>query len=375
MRRLGSMLRNHQPTQCPLALVALLALASGCGTTKWSDSPRTATEQLLVSDSVDRAISEIDFSALNDKTVYLDTRFIITALDQNYVVSTLRQHMLASGIIIKDKPDDATYVVEVRTGSLGTNRQDLLFGVPATNLPTAGLLPMGSAAIPEIALMKRTNQQAVCKIAVFAYDRMSGRPVWQSGNRKIASRAKDIWLMGAGPFQKGTIYDGTAFAGEKISVPLVKGKAPLPSASVGVEKVFVPTGPPAQQLVENSGKTDVQSAGYTTTGASPAAGTPPAQMPPPAQAQPANAAPAPKAEAAKPEAPKTEPPKADPPKAAYTPPPTAAPAAPPPAPLPGPQGNLAQQSMFTATVNPAASTAGAIQTINIARELLDRQKE
>ena len=79
-----------------------------------------ATEQLLISDSVDRAISEIDFSAMADQTVYLDTRYIVTALDQNYVVSTLRQHMLASGLVIKDKPEDATYVVEVRSGSLGT---------------------------------------------------------------------------------------------------------------------------------------------------------------------------------------------------------------------------------------------------------------
>ena len=217
-----------------VALAALCALVSGCGTTKWSDSPRTATEQLLISDAVDRAISEIDFSALADRGVYLDTRYIITALDQNYVISTLRQHMLASGCIIKDKADDADYVVEVRTGSLGTNRQDLLFGVPATNLPTAGLLPIGSASIPEIALMKRTNQQGVCKLAVFAYDRMSGRPVWQSGNRKIASRAKDTWVLGTGPFQRGTIYDGTAFAGEKLQVPLVgsRAKKTQPNSSV-----------------------------------------------------------------------------------------------------------------------------------------------
>src|SRR5947207_15668845 len=93
---------------CPTCVAICALLLAGCGTTKWSDSPRTATEQLLVSDAVDRAISEIDFSALANKNVYLDTRFIITALDQNYVTSTLRQHMLASGCIIKDKPEDAT---------------------------------------------------------------------------------------------------------------------------------------------------------------------------------------------------------------------------------------------------------------------------
>lgn len=334
-----------------ILLVPLCAPIVGCGTTKWSDSPRTATEQLLVSDAVDRAISEIDFSALTDKNVYLDTRFIITALDQNYVISTLRQHMLASGCIIKDKPDEATYVVEVRTGSLGTNRQDLLFGVPATSLPTVGLLPMGSATIPEIALMKRTNQQGVCKIAVFAYDRMSGRPVWQSGNRKLASKAKDIWVMGAGPFQSGTIYNGTAFAGEKLDVPLV-GKDDPPGTpgsdkmSVGREKVFLT---PMPQVAQDKDASKVENAGY----ASPL----PSAKAPAAPGTPAT----------------TQPATAESPKAAYTPPLPPPVVLPPPAPPIGPQGNLQSQSVLP-SANPAASAAGAVQSYNWAKELLDRQK-
>jgi hypothetical protein len=320
------------------------ALLAGCGTTKWSDSPRTATEQLLISDAVDRAISEIDFSALANKDVYLDTRYIITALDQNYVVSTLRQHMLASGCIIKDKPDEATYVVEVRTGSLGTNRQDLLFGVPSTTLPTVGLLPTGSATIPEIALVKRTNQQGVCKIAAFAYDRMSGRPVWQSGNRKIASRAKDIWVLGAGPFQRGTIYDGTAFAGERLNVPLVGEDDSQSDSSVASKKVFLSNTP---QDPKGAGAR-VENAGYLTP-------IPDTDAPQGATGPTAAPAATPAASA--------------PPKAAYTPPlppPVAAPA-PVPAPATGLQGNLATQAVLPPTDNPAASTAGAIQTYNWAK--------
>ncbi len=361
-------------------LLATCSLLAGCGTTKWSDSPRTATEQLLVSDAIDRAISEIDFSPLNGRNVYLDTRFIIAALDQNYVVSTLRQHMLASGCIIKDKAEDATYVVEVRSGTLGTNRQDLLFGVPATTLPTAGLLPVGAASIPEIALVKRTNQQGVCKIAVFAYDRMSGRPVWQSGNRKVASRAKDVWVAGAGPFQRGTIYDGTAFAGEKLAVPLVKGKTPAPSSSVGLEKLFIPGEPqfaqPATPVAPNGNSPGIENAGYLAPvnngkpptplpapAASPAAAPPSAATPPPANGAGANAAGG----------------GATPPKAAYTPPPPPPAAAPPPPPPPPPpsglQGNLTQQAILPPTANPAAATAGAIQTFNWAKDMLDRQKQ
>src|SRR5690606_14739030 len=41
-------------------------------------------------------------------------------------------------------------------------------------------------------------------------------PVWQSGLVMNKSTANDIWLFGAGPFQKGTIYDETRFAGGAI---------------------------------------------------------------------------------------------------------------------------------------------------------------
>ncbi len=348
-------------------LIAALA-GAGCGTTKWSDSPRTATEQLLVSDAVDRAVSEIDFSALENHSVYLDTRFIATTLDQNYVTSTLRQHMLASGCIIKDKPDEADFVVEVRTGSLGTNRNDVLLGVPATQLPSVGLLPTGAAAIPEIALSKRTSQQAVCKIAVFAYDRMSGRPVWQSGNRKVASSAKDTWLLGTGPFQRGNIYDGTSFAGEKLKSPLARKEKPQDTrdstmnSSVGKERRFDRG---AENRFDDSRR--VENAGYASPLPSAAATQAPAAQPmpatpPPAAATPATAAkPDPSAGAsAEPESPK---------KAAYTPPPsTHATTAPTGS---GPQGALSAQSIAPVT-NPAITTAGAVQTYNIARQLLDK---
>src|SRR5690606_35565948 len=79
--------------------------------------------------------------------------------------------------------------------------------------------------IPEIAVFKRTSQQGVCKLAVFAYDRASGHPVWQSGTRRVDSKSRDVWVLGAGPFQSGTIYDGTQLSGEKLNVPLAGSDA------------------------------------------------------------------------------------------------------------------------------------------------------
>ena len=96
------------------------------------------------------------------RNVYLETKYIVTVPvtpDQNYVISTLRQHMIACGCQIKDKADDADFIAEARTGAIGTNRNDLLFGVPATTNPFAGFFPTAPAQIPEIPFAKRTAQQ------------------------------------------------------------------------------------------------------------------------------------------------------------------------------------------------------------------------
>jgi hypothetical protein len=355
-------------------------MALGCGTTRWSDTSRTATEQMLISDAVDRAVSDIDLSALANRTVYLETKYLPDVPDQKYVISTLRQHMLASGCIIKDKPEDAGYIVEVRTGSVGTNRQDLLFGVPSTNVPTVGLLPTGTATIPEIALMKRTNQQGVCRIAVFAYERASGRPVWQSGTRQVASRAKDIWLMGAGPFQKGTIYNGTSFAGERLGFSLPKEKknkekdAHLRPKSIVVgDEVVFPEAAPRSQLASGLAEPPPYSSGLPigygvaavpqasgnnrASYAAPLTGVDPF-VDVPATAAPPALAPAPTAPSSK-----------DPPASPNSSPPQAA----APAPMgTGLQGPLSQQTIATPP-NPAAATAGVLQMSAWARALRERE--
>jgi len=202
-------------------IVLPYAIVFGCGTTRWSDTKRTATEQVLLSDAMDRAVSQLDFRALAGKKVYLDPAFIKGATDSEYLVSTMRQHMLASGCILRDKKDDADYIVEVRTGAIGTDRHELLFGVPATELPS--MLPLTGVprAVPEMPFLKKTEQRGVARIAVFAYNSRTGRPVWQSGAIPVESTAKDLWVLGAGPFQRGTIYEGTKFAGDELNIPLI----------------------------------------------------------------------------------------------------------------------------------------------------------
>jgi len=204
----------------PLVLICCVTLA-GCGTTKWTDTRRTATEQLLISDAMDRAVSKLDFCSVAGKSVYLDSTALSGVTDAAYLVSLMRQHMLASGCIVKETREAADYVVEIRAGAVGTDRRDVMVGMPATQI--TGMLPVPGipASIPDMPLAQRTEQRAVAKIAVFAYNRTTGRPVWQSGTIPVESKAKNIWVLGAGPFERGTIFQGTKFVGSKIKIPLI----------------------------------------------------------------------------------------------------------------------------------------------------------
>jgi hypothetical protein len=171
-----------------------------------SNTPRTATEQLLVSDAIDRTVAAIDFSPLAGETVFFDDAKLGEVTDKAYLLSSLRQHLLASGCVLKANHDEATYVVEARAGAIGTDSYDVLFGVPALQMPQVPVAPALPAAIPEIPLAKRREQRGVAKVAVFAYRRDTGEPVWQSGMAKDESNAKNVWVFGAGPFRRGTIY-------------------------------------------------------------------------------------------------------------------------------------------------------------------------
>jgi hypothetical protein len=198
----------------PLAVTACLA-AAGCGATRWSDSKRTATEQLLLSDAVDRAVTAIDMRPLAGHAVFLDTAFMDDVSDAKYLASTLRHQLIASGCRLAPDRESAEVIVEARAGALGTDRSDLLIGIPATSVEFAG----SGTTLPEMAAAKRTDQRAVAKVSLFAYEAASGRPIWQSGLQNADSSTRDRWVLGGGPFRSGDISKRVEFAGEDVALP------------------------------------------------------------------------------------------------------------------------------------------------------------
>ena len=203
----------------------LLAIAPVAEPRGSSDTARTATEQLLISHSIDESVSRTRLlSPSRDKEkIFLDAQYLDGTVDKGYLISSLRQHLLAAGCLLQEERSRATYVVEVRAGAIGTDRHSLLVGVPAMTLPT--VLPGQPSSIPEIPLYRRrADAIGVAKIAVFAYNRLTGERLWQSGMLEAQSDAKDSWVVGLGPFRGGNLKPRTELAGEQLAFPLISGE-------------------------------------------------------------------------------------------------------------------------------------------------------
>ena len=202
-------------------MVAAAIMCCGCGTTR----EHQATEQLVVSDAVDRSVQDLDFRPLSGRKVYLDTSYLRHVkgpgfVNSEYVISALRQQILGAGCLMQDASNDADVIIEARIGALGADNHLVTYGIPENNalnsaariIPNAPTIP----TLPEIAVARREAREAAAKIAAFAYDRETRKPIWQSGVRHSVATAKDTWVLGVGPFQGGSIRDDTKLAGSQF---------------------------------------------------------------------------------------------------------------------------------------------------------------
>jgi len=343
-------------------LPLLLLLLAGCGTAL----QRQGTEQLLLSDSVDRAIDQLDLSGLAGRKVYLDTEYMKTFkgnniyINSDYIISALRQKMTTSGLRVETTRTEADYILEARVGALGTDTMEVTYGIPSSNGIGAAANAVSGVpvmpVIPEMSFGKRNGAIGISKVVVYAYHRDTGVPVWQSGAAVARSDSRDSWLLGVGPLTQGSVYEGPMLAGNRINPPFGKKNTRQPKRPLTIadRQQYVHPAVLERQLADAKAATDkvVEQASQNVTPATPADGSavepavhekgsklqgtapigavaaPPAGTAPPANATPAGASPAPES----PENPATAPQGSAPTPAATPSPATPADAAPAPAP-------------------------------------------
>ncbi|MGI5832550.1 MAG: DUF6655 family protein [Thermoguttaceae bacterium] len=203
-------------------LLSAVLIAGGCGTTKFTDTTRTATEQMLISSAMEDAVDEFNFYPLSGRKVFMKSDGV-SATDKEYLLTILRQQLAANGVLLQEEQEKADYILEVATGAVGTDRYELICGTRETTVP--GFLTMGTAtSIPEVALIKRTDQQAKVKLMMWAYNKKTGAIVWQSGQKDSTSSVRDRWVLGVGPIREATFSDRTQFGGDDVPFELQHGE-------------------------------------------------------------------------------------------------------------------------------------------------------
>jgi hypothetical protein len=206
----------------------------GCATMKESDTARTGIEQLLISSAADQALAKIDFQPIARAKVFLDPQYL-DCVDKNYIVVALHQRLLNNGCTLVGKAEEADVVLEVASGGVGTDRNELFVGIPEIPLP-----PPSPIAVPKLAFYTRTRAMGTAKLAIVAYDAKSKAPLINTGYSLARADHKNWTVLGMGGIQGGSVPQEIATAtGESDGIQIPTAVAHKPTH----------TAPPAQTTV------------------------------------------------------------------------------------------------------------------------------
>lgn len=142
----------------------------GCTTRRITHTARTAVEEMLLSSSVDSAISKYDMINIKGKKVYIDSSYLITIKDggdTGYIIGMLRSTLGMANALIVEKKDKADFIIEVYNGSYGTDYNDLMVGIPAMGIP---ILFAGTLMTPQLAFYEKSAQTATTKLLLNIHD-------------------------------------------------------------------------------------------------------------------------------------------------------------------------------------------------------------
>ncbi len=182
-----------------LSATLCIGLLTGCTTAQTTNTARTATEQMLLSNAVDQSLDKIDFRPLHQQNVFLEEKYI-DCVDKAYVLASIRHRILRSGGYLVDKADAADIVLEPRSGGVGTTTSSSFVGIPSFSLP-------GMVTVPEIKLFTRSQQAGYAKLGIAAYDPKTHESRGPGGVTVAQSNDNNYYFAGVGPWKTGSLKD------------------------------------------------------------------------------------------------------------------------------------------------------------------------
>jgi hypothetical protein len=234
--------------------LGLTVAAWGCTSTTTTNTARTSTEQLLVSNAIDGALDKVNFTPFAGSKVYLEEKYL-EGVDGKYLVASVRHRVLHSGARLVDKADDADLVIELRSGGIGTASSDAYIGTPSIGLP-------GMLTLPEVRVVERKRQEGSAKIGMVAYDAKTKEILGGGGVAMNRADDSNWFVVGVGPWRSGSVKEEVE---DRTTGPAAVKKQELPAAIAfyGANRGQPIDGPPAAPGTEE----DVRYASFPADGA------------------------------------------------------------------------------------------------------------
>jgi hypothetical protein len=150
-------------------LVALLlsVTQSACSLTyKNSNTPRTPIEQLLLSQSLERSLTDAIPPVLPGQAVVVEVGSL--SADQAFAGSLIERWLVREGLWLPKDGKEAL-LVRVTLHAFGTDQAETFFGIPAIQ---SSLIPM---SLPELAFYKAIRQRGYARLSMDILDKKTGQ--------------------------------------------------------------------------------------------------------------------------------------------------------------------------------------------------------
>lgn len=171
-------------------LVLVCALGAGCSFSRRTQLPRSATQQLLATQAVIRALDQFKFPDIKGKKVMVHVGAPGDAVDVEFLKTAVQVEVFEEEAKVVVAPEKADLVLAVLVGAMGLNIRGRFLGIEGTT--GGGFIPF---TIPELALYSRTRTSGFAHAEFALVDPNSGAIVERSSPVEGNTRGETTTVM------------------------------------------------------------------------------------------------------------------------------------------------------------------------------------
>lgn len=175
-----------------IAIIAALVcvLGVGCTFSRRTQLPRSASQQILATQAIVRALDQFRFPDMRGKKVLVHVGAPGDGVDIDFLRTAVQIEVFEENARVVVAPEKADLVLAVLVGSMGLNIEGRFLGLEGTS--GGGIIPF---TIPELALFKRTHTSGFAQAEFALADPNSGEIIGRSDHVQGNTRGESTTVL------------------------------------------------------------------------------------------------------------------------------------------------------------------------------------